>query len=200
MSLPELDVVVVEDSHPIRRILRTILTASGVGRVRAFSSARAAMTDMQQSPPDFLITDWRMHPVSGYELIRMIRRDIESPLCRVPVIMLSGYALQRYVEQALLIGVHQFLVKPVSPKILLQRIDWILNDSRPFVIKDGTCQISGTEKMRQAMRQRKQRLVFLNACCAQKKGRLPVTGRHAPRYGDGIQPGDRDATGEIWEI
>jgi two-component system chemotaxis response regulator CheY len=199
VPLPELDMVVVDDSHPIRRILRSILVAFGVRRVRTFPTVEAAMAGMLESHPNFLITDWRMQPVSGYELIRMIRSDIKSPLCRLPVIMLSGYALQRYVEQTMLIGVHQFLVKPISPEILLQRIDWVLNDSRQFVMKDGTCQISGSEKMLHSVRLRKQRLVDMNAYYSGEGG-MPEIDRSVSQPRDSVQPGDSDAISDIWEI
>ena len=200
LTLPELDMVVVDDSDPIRRILKSVLMAFGVRRVRTFPTAEAAMTDMLKSPPNFLITDWRMQPVSGYELIRMIRSDIDSPLCRLPVIMLSGYAVRRYVEQTLLIGVHQFLVKPISPVILLQRIDWVLNDSRKFVLKNGACQISGIQKMLQAMQERNQRLIEINAFNTRQEGGDSEIGRSGFLKPEVFQSAETEAARDIWEI
>ena len=50
-----------------------------------------------------------------------------------PVIMLTDLALQSRVTEAVRVGVHEFLVKPISPKTLQQRLLGIILNPRPMV-------------------------------------------------------------------
>ena len=87
-----------------------------------FSCGQAALDEMVNHPPNLLITDWHMKPMDGYQLLKTIRRAEMMPLCLLPVVMLTGFASRQFVQKSFDAGVQQFLVKPISPNTLLERI------------------------------------------------------------------------------
>ena len=146
LSVEDLNVVVVEDSRPMQEVLRSILSALRVDRYRVFSNADEALKSMSMDPPNMIMSDWRMQPLSGYNMLKIIRHKSMSPLCFVPVLMLTGYATHTVVDKAFRAGAHQFLVKPISPTAVLQRIEMILQDDRRFRLEKDHYVIDGVDE------------------------------------------------------
>ncbi|PTW60573.1 response regulator receiver domain-containing protein [Breoghania corrubedonensis] len=137
VPLESLDVVVVEDSKQMQTIIRSVLGAMRVQRVRTFDSAEKALQAMLSEPPHLIITDWRMEPITGYQLLRSIRHRRMAPLCFVPVLMVTAHGTRSLVEKALRAGAHHVLVKPLAPTALHQRMEWIIRDARKLVLEPG---------------------------------------------------------------
>jgi two-component system chemotaxis response regulator CheY len=57
-----------------------------------------------------------MHPVDGLAFIRWIRTSTASPNPYVPVIMMTGHATQRTLNDARMAGVTEFLAKPLTAR------------------------------------------------------------------------------------
>ena len=139
-----LDIIVVEDSKPMQTIIRSILLSMNIGRLRIFESAEDALQSMLSEPPNLIITDYRMSPMNGYQLLRSIRNRKMAPLCYVPVIVITAHGTRSVVEKAYRGGAHTVLVKPISPKVLHQRLEWLIRDSRKFGNDDtGHCVVDG---------------------------------------------------------
>ncbi|WP_417671812.1 response regulator [Roseibium sp.] len=147
LGLEDLDVVVVEDSKPMQTIIRSILLSFKVARVRTFDSVDEALQSMLAEPPNVILTDWRMAPTSGYQLLRLIRHRHMEPLCYVPILFITAHGTRPLVDKALRAGAHHILVKPVSPATLYNRLRWIVNDERPLVLENsGFYNIHGINK------------------------------------------------------
>jgi len=150
-----LDVILIEDSKPMQTILRSMLSSFKVERLRVFDNADDALQAMLVEPPNVIITDWRMKPTSGYKLMRSIRHRNMAPLCFVPVIFITAHGTRSLVEKALRGGAHYFLVKPVAPADLHQRLRWLALDDRPFRLEDSEFfGISGMEAKLDAQQQK----------------------------------------------
>jgi len=146
MQIENLNVVVVEDSRPMQEVLRSILSSLRVERIRVFSNADEALKSMSMDPPTLIISDWQMKPLSGHNMLKIIRHKSMAPLCFVPVLMISGHATHTIVDKAFRAGAHQFLVKPISPTAVFQRLGMILNDERRFVLENDHYVISGVNE------------------------------------------------------
>lgn len=136
LPVQRLNVVVVEDSRPMQEVIRSILSSMRVERVRVFSNADEALKSMSVEPPNLIISDWRMQPLSGYNLLKIVRHKSMMPLCFVPVMMVSGHATPDVVDKAFRAGAQQFIVKPISPATIFKRIEMVLNDDRLFQLED----------------------------------------------------------------
>ncbi len=77
--------------------------------------------------------DWDMPVLDGREVMRIVRSPGVLPKANLPVIMLTDLGLQSRVQAAIRVGVHEFLVKPISPKTLQQRLLGIMLNPRPMV-------------------------------------------------------------------
>lgn len=137
LSLEELDAVIIEDSKPMQAVLRSILMGFKVARVRVFDSVDDALEAMLSEPPNVILTDWRMEPTSGYQMLRMIRHRHMEPLCFVPVLFVTAHGTRALVDKALRSGAHHLLVKPVAPSTLYSRLQWLVNDDRPLILENS---------------------------------------------------------------
>ena len=75
--------------------------------------------------------------LDGFDLVKRIRGDYHNPNRHTPVIVLTGHAQARNVERARDCGANLVLAKPISPKMIYDRLLWIAEDPRPFVLSQG---------------------------------------------------------------
>ena len=67
----------------------------------------------------------------------MVRTSSDSPNPFMPIVMITGHSERSRVNAARDAGVNEFLVKPVTAKSLMDRINTVVNHPRSFV-KGGT--------------------------------------------------------------
>lgn len=78
----------------------------------------SALEMCRREKPDLLISDIRMPGMDGLELTRCIA--LEMP--RITVILITGYSDLKYAQQALRLGVFDFLLKQITPGDLDQML------------------------------------------------------------------------------
>lgn len=127
-------VVLVADSNPyLCRLTRMMLMNLGVKSIYESIDGIAALDAIRNVNPDVMIMDWDMPVLNGREIMRIVRSPGDFPKANLPVIMLTDIGLQSRVTAAMRLGVHEFLVKPISPKTLQQRLLGIILNPRPMV-------------------------------------------------------------------
>ncbi|NQU59590.1 MAG: response regulator [Rhodospirillales bacterium] len=132
-NIEKLKFLVVDDDQNMRHLVSTILNSLGSREVEAASTAEAGFAKLAEFEADVVICDLRMEPLDGIELTKMLRDQVESPNCYIPIIMLTGHAEKATVEVARDAGVHEFLAKPVSATKLYAKIKNIIERPRAFV-------------------------------------------------------------------
>jgi DNA-binding NarL/FixJ family response regulator len=133
--------------------LRAMLAAIGVGRIETFQHPAEALASMRHAVPDIVFAADELRPLSGCDLVRKIRADAD-PLCLVPAVITSTHSKPNLVDDALIAGAHQVLVLPTSASTLCRRLDWLLNDDRPYEIVDGHYVVAGLNERLELSRQR----------------------------------------------
>ena len=126
-------VLVVDDSRPMRSLIKSFLIGFGVKEMFEANDANEGYYTVKEVDPDIVITDWRMPPTDGIELVRQIRSDEDSPTPYLPIIMLTGFTELHRVKQARDTGVTALLAKPISAAALYRRLCTVIDDHRPFV-------------------------------------------------------------------
>jgi two-component system chemotaxis response regulator CheY len=127
-------VVLIADSNAYtRRLTRMMLTNLGVKSIYESSDGVAALDAVRTVNPDVMILDWDMSILDGREVMRIVRSPGMFPKPNLPIIMLSDRGLRSRVTTAIRLGVHEFLVKPISPNTLQQRLLSIMLNPRPMV-------------------------------------------------------------------
>jgi two-component system, chemotaxis family, chemotaxis protein CheY len=126
-------VLIVEDEHYSRKVIRTLLTAIGVLKVYEACDGASGLEAIQAHNPDIVMLDWEMPGMDGAEFMRRVRSPATFMFPNVPVIMLTGHGEKSRVVEAVNLGVHEFLLKPVSSAALLTRILSVVTMPRPMV-------------------------------------------------------------------
>ncbi len=127
-------VVLVADSNPyMRRLTRMMLTNLGARSIYEAADGVTALDAIRTVSPDVMIMNWDMPVLDGPEVMRIVRSPDAFSRPNLPVIMLTDLGLRSRVHAAIQLGVHEFLVKPISPKTLQQRLLGILLAPRPMV-------------------------------------------------------------------
>lgn len=122
-----LKVLVVDDSLEMRRLLQALLNVIGIGEVICASDGHAGLKLFAERAPDLVITDGSMEPMDGYEMtraIRLMRKENDAPGqgADIPVLMLSGHMDPDIIARARDEGVTDYIVKPVTPELLYERL------------------------------------------------------------------------------
>ncbi len=126
-------VMIVDDQPSIRSMLRHILRVLGCQKIIDFDSAEDAWGYSQVTPVDLALIDWEMKPMNGIDLIRKIRNDPVSLNPFMSIIMVTGHSEIANIVFTRDAGVTEYLVKPISAKTLLNRINNVIEHPRQFV-------------------------------------------------------------------
>ncbi|MDB4989245.1 MAG: multi-sensor signal transduction histidine kinase [Myxococcaceae bacterium] len=86
---------------------------------------RAAMDMLQSGEFDLVVTDMFMPTMDGLELVRAMRAD--SRLTRLPVLFLTSASDQDKQAEGYRAGCDSYLVKPVRPLDLVERVSTLLS-------------------------------------------------------------------------
>lgn len=112
-----LRVLVVDDEPPIRRFLRTSLSAQGYDITEAEDGAKA-LEEVRRRAPDVLVLDLGLPGIDGLEVIRRLRGSGAS----LPIIVLSSRVDEAGKVEALDLGADDYVTKPFGVDELLARI------------------------------------------------------------------------------
>jgi two-component system KDP operon response regulator KdpE len=116
MSASPITVLIVDDEPPIRRLLRTSLTAQGY-RIAEADNAAAALVEIRNHEPDVVILDLGLPDADGLTVIETVRRS-----SALPIIVLSSRGDERGKVEALDLGADDYLTKPFGMAELVARI------------------------------------------------------------------------------
>jgi two-component system chemotaxis response regulator CheY len=127
-------VVLIADSNAYtRKLARMMLTNLGAKAIYEATDGIAALDSIRTIHPDVMILDWDMPILNWREVMRIVRSPGAFPKPNLPIIMLTDRGLRSRVTAAVRLGVNEFLVKPVSPVVLQQRLISIMLNPRPMV-------------------------------------------------------------------
>jgi two-component system, chemotaxis family, chemotaxis protein CheY len=126
-------ILIVDDEFYTRKVIRTLLLSVGVTDVHDAPDGPSGLVAIGALDPDVVILDWQMDGMNGPEFVRRVREPDRLSFPNVPIIMLTGHGEHSRVVEAMRLGVHEFLVKPVSGRALFGRLASVLLHPRPMV-------------------------------------------------------------------
>lgn len=144
--LDTLSIAVIDNRRAILSLMRAMLAAIGTGRIETYESPTEALDAMAKTVPDLVIASASMQPVTGPDLVRVMRRASSGALALVPAMIMSIRAKPALVEEALRAGAHQVLVLPTTASTLYRRLNWLINDDRPFELNGEHYALAGFEE------------------------------------------------------
>ena len=112
-------ILIVDGDIKIQSILRTCLTHAGY-KVECANTGEEAMACLRVKPPQLVLIDSNTPGVDGFEIIRYMRGT--KALKSIPVFVLTTESELELIERALNSGARRYLVKPIDPHLLIDRI------------------------------------------------------------------------------
>jgi diguanylate cyclase (GGDEF)-like protein len=124
INLSGVSILVVEDAPPIRAILTHMLQALGCNTFSEAANGQEALEALMKRPIDIIIADWHMPIMDGLALLKAVRAD--ARVSKIPFLMVSGEGDFSAVKQAILAGVSDYILKPVSTAKLSNKLARLL--------------------------------------------------------------------------
>ncbi|WP_449410654.1 response regulator [Methylobacterium komagatae] len=118
---PNMPVLVVDDYATMIRIIRNLLKQIGFTDVDDAADGQEAFQKMKSRQYGLVISDWNMEPMTGYELLRAVRKD--EGLRATPFIMITAESKTENVIAAKKAGVNNYIVKPFNATTLQAKIE-----------------------------------------------------------------------------
>ena len=124
-------ILLIEDDETIRAALKRVFEGEGY-RVQTYTDGSTALDGLKSDPPDLAIFDIKMPRMDGMELLRRLRQKSD-----LPVIFLTSKDEEIDELFGLKMGADDFIRKPFSQRLLVERVKAILRRSNP---KDAATQ------------------------------------------------------------
>lgn len=123
------DVLIVDDSVSVRRVLSNLIRAAGWAPLTARDGVEAIdVLDRAARVPDAILLDIEMPRMDGYELLTALRGH--ETYKNVPVIMVTSRAGEKHRRKAFDLGAADYLVKPYQDETLLTVIRRVVREAR----------------------------------------------------------------------
>jgi len=118
-------ILVADDDDQMRRLLKMVLERDGY-TIEEARDGLDALDHIESHPPDLVLLDVDMPRLDGFGVLEELRARVHT--AALPVIMLTGRIESE--GQALDLGAHDFLAKPVQPTSLKARVRAVLRRVR----------------------------------------------------------------------
>lgn len=114
---PEIRVLVAEDDYLVARMICGLIETMGYRVAGEASNGCEAVSLTQALQPDVVLMDIDMPELDGLEAARLIFEQ-----CPTPVVVLTAYETPELINQASIVGVGAYLVKPPNPREMIRAI------------------------------------------------------------------------------
>ena len=126
-------ILAIDDDITVLTTIRSILERSY--DVSLAKNTSIAKNILDRTMVDMILLDMDMPGMSGMDFLETIHSD--DSYYSVPVIIVSSYGTANVILEAKKRGAIDFLVKPISPKILLEKIQYGFKFARSKISKIG---------------------------------------------------------------
>lgn len=117
-------IAIAEDEKDLAEILSINLNREGY-KTKIFSNGLELLNFCESITPDLILLDIMMPKLDGIETCKLIRK--KSKFEKIPIIFITAKATESDIVVGHEVGGNDYLIKPISNKILLSKIKRFLN-------------------------------------------------------------------------
>jgi len=133
VKMPE-KILVVDDDPDMRDAITIILESRGYQIVTA-QDGLEALANLKAEKPDLMMLDLLMPKMDGFAVLKELQDARWSKYREIPILILSSVreeaSRRRYeLETALALEVDDYIEKPISPEVLLERVEKLLQTKK----------------------------------------------------------------------
>ncbi|MEW6482639.1 MAG: response regulator [bacterium] len=126
------NILIVDDEKDLADLLKEIVETEGFKGDVAFDG-NSALERLEETKFDLALLDIRLPGMNGVELFLKIKE--KAPDCKV--IMMTGFAVEDLIEQAMVSGAYGCIHKPFNPRRIIEMIrKTLLSDKMILVVDD----------------------------------------------------------------
>jgi two-component system response regulator ChvI len=125
-------IALVDDERSILTSLCMVLEAEGY-KVRTYNDGASALDALSDDPVDLAVLDIKMPRMDGMELLRRLRQKSDTP-----VIFLTSKDEEIDELFGLKMGADDYITKPFSQRLMVERVKAVLKRSQPRDDTSGT--------------------------------------------------------------
>ena len=116
-------ILVVDDEHNLIKIVKKNLEVYGYEVIAAYDG-KEGIEKVKSEKPDLVILDVIMPRMDGYQACRLLKTD--ALYADIPIILFTSKALGDFDEIGDKAGADAFVAKPFDLKVLLAKIEELL--------------------------------------------------------------------------
>lgn len=116
--------LVVEDRIVMQKIICRLLVQLGFQNIDTALNGQLALKRIRSKRYDLILSDWNMDEMSGFELLKAVRRNKKT--AAIPFVLITAEAKRANIEAAELAGANGYLIKPFKLIDLQRTIEEIL--------------------------------------------------------------------------
>jgi two-component system chemotaxis response regulator CheY len=122
------NVLIVDDSLPMRSVIKKTIKASGfdVGQMFDAANGREALEILRNEWLDLVLTDYHMPDLNGLELLSEMQKDEE--LKAIPVVVITTEGSQQRVREFVERGAVDYVKKPFTPEEIREKLTRIMGE------------------------------------------------------------------------
>ncbi len=118
----DVTILVVDDESRMRKLIKDFLMQKGYSILEAADGEEALKVfEENQNKINLILLDVMMPKLDGWSVLRQIRQT-----SKIPIVMLTARGEEQDELFGFELGVDEYISKPVSPKILVARVEAIL--------------------------------------------------------------------------
>lgn len=115
--------LIVDDSRAMRRILRSIVEPLGFEITEAGNGIEGLQQLVERPNTELALVDWNMPEMNGLDFVKAVRAN--SIYERIKLVMVTTETEPAKMARALMAGVDEFVMKPFTKDILLNKLQLI---------------------------------------------------------------------------
>jgi two-component system chemotaxis response regulator CheY len=126
------DVLVVDDSAAIRKILNRVLRQTGmaIGTIHEAGDGQEALSLLKTHRPDLVLTDINMPKMNGLQLLAALKGSDDWR--SIPVVMITTEGGETKVAEAVRLGAAGYVRKPFTADQIKEKLAGILEPVQPL--------------------------------------------------------------------
>lgn len=130
-------ILIVEDNENLQKLYSAILKSNGYTTVSAYNGEEA-LKILGNEHVDLMILDVMMPVMDGYELTDMLRQGGSE----LPILMITAKSAREDKRAGFLVGIDDYMTKPVDEEEMLLRIKALLRRSK--IVSEHKLEIGST--------------------------------------------------------
>lgn len=127
-NLDNLRVLIVDDEPFMRSTIKAMLRIIGKFIVSEAPDGESALRMLPTVKPEVVLCDVNMSPMNGLQFVEHLRQHPDPGLCEIAVVMQTVNDDETTIQSAAHLRINGYLLKPMSPKQLRDRLRAIFRD------------------------------------------------------------------------